>query len=189
MGQMLDLLSQPQGRKGPEVLAQFSRARMEKIYDYKTAFYTFYLSIACAMYIYGMTSPAQFEVAKEISVMLGRKFQAQDDYLDCFGDPAHIGKVGTDIQDHKCTWLLVTALDLCTSVQRKDIIEQHLGKDNPESIQKIKQLYVDLGIKQIFDKFEDDTYAEITKKIEQAKDSVPPVLFTKILNKIHRRTY
>jgi farnesyl diphosphate synthase len=189
MGQMMDLMSQPQGKKGPEVLAQFSRTRLEQIYDYKTAFYSFYLPIACAMYIYGLTSPAQLEVAKEISVMLGRKFQAQDDFLDCFGNPEHIGKVGTDIQDHKCTWLLVNALELCSAEQRRDIIEKYLGKDDPESIAKIKQLYKDLGIEKIFDKFEDDTFAAITAKIEQSKDSVPSVLFTKILNKIHRRTY
>ena len=58
-------------------------------------------------------------MAEEISCLLGEKFQAQDDYLDCFGDPEHIGKIGTDIQDHKCTWLLVQALDRVTPEQRQ----------------------------------------------------------------------
>ena len=43
----------------------------------------------------------------------------QDDYLDCFGAPEVIGKIGTDIQDNKCGWLVVQALTRATPEQRQ----------------------------------------------------------------------
>lgn len=45
----------------------------------------------------GVTDEAAYKLALSILIPLGEYFQVQDDYLDCYGLPEHIGKIGTDI--------------------------------------------------------------------------------------------
>eukprot|EP01006_Ploeotia_vitrea_P041640 TRINITY_DN66558_c0_g1_i1.p1 TRINITY_DN66558_c0_g1~~TRINITY_DN66558_c0_g1_i1.p1 ORF type:complete len:311 (+),score=186.28 TRINITY_DN66558_c0_g1_i1:420-1352(+) len=187
LGQMIDLLSQPQGKKGIEVLNRFSLDMHTKIVQYKTAYYTFYLPMASAMVVCGMNSARELKVANDLSVALGVKFQIEDDYLDCYGDPAHIGKVGTDIKDHKCTWLVVQALQRVSPEQRK-VLETCYGKEDAESEAKIKQLYRDLDLQSVYEEQEQRSYDAIVKMMEDNADVVPSVIFRRILDKIHMRT-
>lgn len=93
--------------------------RHTNIVKYKTAFYSFYLPVAMAMLMAGVKDEQSYRNAQDILLEMGIFFQVQDDYLDCYGDPAVIGKIGTDIQDNKCGWLVVQALKLATPEQRQ----------------------------------------------------------------------
>jgi len=183
VGQMLDLLSQPQGRKGPEVLAGFNEDLYRKIVKYKTACYTFYLPLASGMILCGYNEEKDLNKARAICIELGEKFQIEDDYLDCYQDPEILGKIGTDIQDHKCSWLCVQALKRMSQAQRERF-EANYGKDDKECIANIKALYRELKLEDVYFMQEEESLKKIQAMISTTD---LPDLFTSILNKIHNR--
>lgn len=117
LGQLMDLTSNP--LDGPTDLDRFTKERHRLIVQYKTAYYSFYLPIALAMIMGGVATDKSLGVARSILVDMGIYFQVQDDYLDCYADPEVLGKVGTDIQDNKCSWLVVQALSRANEDQKQ----------------------------------------------------------------------
>lgn len=109
--------------------------RYRQIVVYKTAFYTFYLPAACAMHLNGIADHKCYQIAKDVCIQMGEYFQVQDDYLDCYGDPEVIGKVGTDIQDNKCSWLVVQALSRVSPEQREVLKVRLLMVFHPEILE------------------------------------------------------
>ena len=73
-------------------LADLTMDRWTLIVTYKTAFYSFYLSVAFAMTVAGIKDQSAYDAARKILIEMGVYFQAQDDYLDCFGTPEQIGE-------------------------------------------------------------------------------------------------
>lgn len=186
MGQMLDLLSQPQGLKDPKLLNEFNLDVYHRIVTFKTAIYTFYLPIAIGMILQGYDSPAQLALAREISIELGKKFQIEDDYLDCYGLPEKIGKDGTDIKDHKCSWLVVQALTRMTPAQRA-VLDANYGRDEKVNELAVKQLYKELDLEKVYFEQEETSYAKIDALITENTNKLPKNVFFPILKKIHLR--
>ena len=96
-------------------------------------------------------------------------FQAQDDYLDCYGDPQIIGKVGTDIRENKCSWLINRALAKCSQEQRKEL-EANYARHDDACEARVKALYKTLGIETDFLAYEAATHAQIEELIAQLND-------------------
>ncbi|KAJ2353468.1 Farnesyl pyrophosphate synthetase [Coemansia erecta] len=187
LGQMVDLLTAPENDIN---LDRFSIQKHGYIVEYKTAYYSFYLPVAMALMMTG-TKPESpvFQVAKDILIPLGVYFQVQDDYLDCYGDPEFIGKIGTDIEDNKCSWLVVQALDRVTPEQR-EVLNANYGRKQPaEHALRVKQLYKELDIEGVYKAYEDSAIADIQKKIADVDEKlVPREVFTAFLNKVAKRT-
>ncbi|CAH0479746.1 unnamed protein product [Peronospora belbahrii] len=183
IGQLLDLTSQP--LDGEVDLDRFTLERYRQIAVNKTAYYTFYLSVACAMFLNGVVDERLHEVAKNICAQIGEYFQIQDDFLDCYGDEKVIGKVGTDIQDNKCSWLVVQALERATLEQRKTLKENY-GRNNPDAIAAVKKLYNELDLAAVYHQYEDEMYKTIAEQIEQMV-VMPSEVFTFLVKKIFKR--
>lgn len=186
LGQMLDLLTAPEDEVD---LDKFSLAKHSFIVIYKTAFYSFYLPVALAMYMAGITSEADLKQANDILIPLGEYFQVQDDYLDCYGDPAVTGKIGTDILDNKCGWLINKALQKASQSQRK-VLDENYGKKDKISEERVKKIFVELEIEQEYLDYEDQVVSKIRQSIAQVDESrgLKKEVFEVFLNKIYKRS-
>lgn len=183
LGQLLDLTTQPAGTKVD--ISKFTLETYKRIVKYKTAFYSFYLPVALAMLMAGIVSEPAFETAKKILLPIGEYFQIQDDYLDCYGSPAVIGKVGRDIEENKCSWLVVQAL-LHANPEQRALLEQHYGRDHPEHVAIVKKVYEDINIIKVFKDYEEESYKSLVKAIKGCIQ-LPQEVFLKLLAKIYKR--
>ncbi|XP_034410273.1 farnesyl pyrophosphate synthase isoform X2 [Cyclopterus lumpus] len=183
LGQALDLMTSTPGQID---LNRFTMERYKAIVKYKTAFYSFYLPVAAAMYIAGIESEEEHNNAKHILLEMGEFFQIQDDYLDCYGDPAVTGKIGTDIQDNKCSWLVVTALETMTPEQRAEL-KACYGRHDDASIEKVKALYCTLQMPTLYHKYEEDSYQRLQKLIACHAQNLPHSIFLNFAKKIYKR--
>lgn len=185
LGQMLDLLTAPEDEVD---LSKFSLSKHSFIVIYKTAFYSFYLPVALAMFMAGITAEQDLKQAQEILVPLGEYFQVQDDYLDCYGDPAVTGKIGTDILDNKCGWLINKALQKASKQQREQL-DQHYGQKDPASESKVKQIFLDLEIEREYHTYEEAVVAKIRDAIASVDESrgLKKEVFEVFLKKIYKR--
>lgn len=167
-------------------LSQFTMEKYETISKYKTSYHTFQMPVTLALLMTGEDDPETHRQAKTILLKMGEFFQIQDDFLDCFGDPAVTGKNGTDIQDGKCTWLSVVALQRANSKQRQ-LMEEYYGDSDPAAVSKIKDLYEELQLPHTYSVFEEATYDLLRTQIQQITRGLPHDLFFKILDNIFRR--
>ncbi|XP_034865658.1 farnesyl pyrophosphate synthase isoform X4 [Mirounga angustirostris] len=183
IGQTLDLITAPQGNVD---LGRFTEKRYKSIVKYKTAFYSFYLPVAAAMYMAGISGEKEHANAKKILLEMGEFFQIQDDYLDLFGDPSVTGKIGTDIQDNKCSWLVVQCLQRASPEQRQ-LLQENYGQKEAEKVARVKALYEELGLPAVFTQYEEDSYRHLMGLIEQCASPLPPAIFLALAHKIYKR--
>ena len=97
-----------------------------------------------------------------------------------------IGKIGTDIEDSKCSWLCVQALMKCNEKQRETLLACY-GLPEKENVEKVKELYTELDLKSMYHAYEEESYKALDAEI-QGITELPKELFTGLLAKIYKRS-
>ncbi|KAI9040421.1 putative DNA repair protein [Aspergillus affinis] len=167
LGQLCEMSTAPQETVD---LNKFSMERYLCIVRHKTAYYSFFLPVALALYYLQYATSENLRQTQEILLYMGEYFQIQDDYLDVFGDPDVTGKVGTDIQDNKCSWVINEALSGCSGPQRQ-ILDECYGKRNEVAAMKVKSVFEDLDIQLVYRELEQEYVKELRKRIETVDES------------------
>lgn len=186
LGQLCDLITAPEDNVN---LDNFSMEKYMFIVTYKTAYYSFYLPVALALLYLQVATPETLKQAHDILIPLGQYFQIQDDYLDNFGDPSVIGKIGTDIQDNKCSWLINQAIARATPEQRA-VLDADYGRKNKEQEAKVKKIFDDLELEKVYKEYEEKVVGELRAKIAAVDETsgLKKEVFESFLAKIYKRT-
>jgi len=135
-----------------------------RVYDYKTAYYTFAYPLCIGATLAG-ADDAEVQRLYEYGTRLGRAFQIRDDIIGMFHDEQDIGKSAlTDLQEAKKTVLIWYAYTNGSDTQRKRIREL-MEKPNAgmDDLREMRRLLTDTGAL-------DYAKSEITSLIAEAKE-------------------
>ncbi|OJJ97801.1 hypothetical protein ASPACDRAFT_1889732 [Aspergillus aculeatus ATCC 16872] len=151
----------------------------------KTAYCTVYLPLALVVHYLDLATPQNLSTVQNLGLQLGAYFQVQDDYLDVFGDPKTTGKVGTDIVERKCTWLLVEALAKATTEQRQQLEVAYAGGD----VDRVKGIFETLGLRARYLEYAEEAHKALSAKIANVDESEGLVkgIFEAVLSDLHGR--
>ncbi len=185
LGQTCDLLTAPEDFVD---LSQFSLEKHRFIIIYKTAYYSFYLPVALALYYLNIATPKNLQQCHEILIPIGEYFQIQDDYLDCFSSPELIGKIGTDIMDNKCSWLINQAL-VRASPQQRSVLDVCYGRKDGKMEGRVKAVFDELKLDEVYEEYQEKTVEKIKAIIQGVDESegLKKGLFEAVLAKIYKR--
>ncbi|KAH8658383.1 farnesyl pyrophosphate synthetase-like protein [Xylariales sp. PMI_506] len=185
VGQSCDLIGAPPDAN----IKTFTLEQYVFIVMHKTAYYTFDLPIALALMYTQRATSYNLEVVRDLSLVMGEYFQVQDDFLDAYADPETLGKIGTDIIDNKCSWLILQAMERCTPDQMA-VLEDNYGVKDPKCEAVVKALYRQLGLDQAFSEYEEIKVKELKKMIGDIDltEGLRKEVFEAYLRKIYKRS-
>ncbi|KAJ8717211.1 hypothetical protein PYW08_005610 [Mythimna loreyi] len=186
IGQYLDHISGY--TKERNNLDGFTMERFNAVAVQKTGYYSFRLPLHAALLLVKNRKERDTTELNSICLDLGKLLQFQNDYKDIYWDANRSGKAGTDIQEGKLTWIAVTALERCNEAQRA-IFKEYYGSKDPEHVKRIKQLYDELQIKEVYQEFKNSFYQSLERRIRALPREGETVFFLEILEACRMEIY
>lgn len=161
----------------------------------------------------GVVTPLSdpYSVALSILIPLGEYFQVQDDFLDFSAPPEVLGKIGTDIVDNKCSWVVNTALNLSSPsasnnnppnpfnpaltptrlAELRKTLEENYGRKDAEKEAKVKKVFEELGVRKAYEEYEERVVGQVRdriNKVEEKEGGLKREVFESFLGKIYKRS-
>jgi len=149
-------------------IGTFSKEDIYRIYDYKTARYSFASALSCGAILAG-AAPCQINRLYKYGIYLGRAFQIKDDILGIFGDEKKTGKSPlTDLQEAKKTLLIWYAYKN-SQRQNRSIIKRIFAKNkvNKGDLLKMRRILTSSGALDYAEK-------EISHLVKKAEITIKP---------------
>ena len=108
---------------------------------------TFYRTIWSHFFQAGVRDPELYRQARTILLEMGRFFQVQDDFLDCFGDPKVTGKpAGDDLREGKRTVLMAMTHDRISGQAETEFLKEFGNHDISEpAIARLQEIIAETG--------------------------------------------
>ena len=197
IGQLYDVTSMFDSKKLDPNVSQptttdyheFTLEHYKRIVKFKTSFYTYFAPLAFGALITRHlpgVRPVDLATVEKVALVMGEYFQVQDDVLDCFADPAVLGKIGTDIQDTKCSWLAVTFLTVADQAQIARF-KANYGKHDETNVAAIKELYAATKLLDRFAEYESATVTAVEQGL--AELSTMNIDFATATTRLWNKTY
>jgi len=120
----------------------------------------FCLPISLALHLGGLHDQKLHELAHSILHEIGSYVELNHDYTNCYVDPQ-----GSDIEDGRLTLLIVLALQRANPEQKK-LLNANYGCEEPEKVEIVKQIYMDLKLKKVLAAQISNTEKDIHSRIQ-----------------------
>ena len=66
-------------------------------------------------------------------------------------------------------------------------MQENYGINDPVAVEKVKEVYSKLNLKNIYHEYEDSSYAKLMQIIDEAPTGLPKEIFTELAAKIYKR--